>query len=191
MQTSRCFQTASALRTPFFASVNPRGVLGARTNTGYSKSTYRRSSLVVAKANVPGVELMMTKNPVTFKPTDSIELAAATFIEQGFSHAPVVDEEGVVIGVLSETDMLFGPGLVPDSGSPYADQQKVDAKTVNDSMSTGVISVEASTHFDDAALQMLEKKIHCLPVVDSSNKVIGIITRKDILRYTWRKVMQQ
>lgn len=37
-------------------------------------------------------------------------------------------------------------------------------------------------------LPPLSHQIHCLPVVDEENRVLGIITRKDILRYNWRKL---
>eukprot|EP00873_Tetraselmis_striata_P013805 jgi/Tetstr1/434069/TSEL_023213.t1 len=149
-----------------------------------------RPLAAVNKNRVPGVSLMMTPRPYMLDANDTIEDAATLFLKRGFSHAPVVDSNGTLIGILSETDILFtngGDGLT-SIYSEDLDQQKVNAKVASEAMTAAVITVTPTTRFDEAAHIMLSKKIHCLPVVDEENRVLGIITRKDILRYNWRKL---
>mmetsp|Transcript_52022 Transcript_52022/g.165899 ORF Transcript_52022/g.165899 Transcript_52022/m.165899 type:complete len:179 (-) Transcript_52022:282-818(-) len=91
----------------------------------------RRASLSVSAKSVPGVGLMMTRKPVCCKPGDSVDDAAGVLLGGSFSHLPVVDADGKLVGVLSESDLLFTGDLT----SQYEeDNIKSDAKTVEDAM---------------------------------------------------------
>eukprot|EP00192_Tetraselmis_astigmatica_P014753 CAMPEP_0117683548 /NCGR_PEP_ID=MMETSP0804-20121206/20475_1 /TAXON_ID=1074897 /ORGANISM="Tetraselmis astigmatica, Strain CCMP880" /LENGTH=178 /DNA_ID=CAMNT_0005494181 /DNA_START=265 /DNA_END=801 /DNA_ORIENTATION=+ len=170
----------SSTRLPAFFS-------GATVRQSARSARSLQAGRVFASAKVPKVDLMMTRKPVCLKSTDPVEAAATLFLTKGFSHVPVVDDSGTLVGVLSETDMLFGGSLVSSFTEDMV-ERKVNAKTCGDAMTSDVISIVPTTAFDVAAHEMLSKKIHCLPVVDKDNKVVGIVTRKDILRYNYRSL---
>lgn len=110
---------------------------------------------------------LMTKHPETVGPTDTLEKAKEIMAAGGFRRLPV-EEEGRVVGILTERDLRGHVG--------YLKQSKVDA-----AMSTGVVTVGPHATVEEGARLMLQHKIGGLPIVDRG-KLIGIVTASDMLR---------
>jgi CBS domain-containing protein len=132
---------------------------------------------------------VMTKDVVTVAPAAALKTAAATMLAHGISGLPVVDARGVV-GVLSETDVLFKErlrrdcqGLLDrvfrDPNAPPA--VKLDARLVADAMTAPAVTIASGRPVSDAATTLLEHGIDRLPVVDSG-RLVGIVTRSDLVR---------
>jgi CBS domain-containing protein len=114
---------------------------------------------------------VMTERVFTVTRDTSLKVAATRMIEYGVSGLPVVDGEEVVVGVVSETDVLFKERVAPDrkgvvdwlvhygEDPPLA---KLEARTAGEAM-------------------MLDLSIDRLPVVDSG-QLVGIVTRADLVR---------
>lgn len=149
------------------------------------------------------VEAVMTKNVVTLSPDDSIAIASAKMSEKNISGAPVIDDDGKLVGVFTEADVfkslkiskkslhLIYPSLSSISVSfqeQITEQEAIDAFKeienikVGDIMTTEVEIARPSDEIRDAIKKMVLKRINRLPVIDGNRKVIGIITRGDILR---------
>jgi CBS domain-containing protein len=143
------------------------------------------------------VQDFMSANPVTIQPQDSVETVLKLLEERHISGLPVVDETGKVVGIISETDLLFKerpirmPLYLTFLGSVIYlepldkfDQQlkKSLGMLVQDVMTPKPITVSPDTPISQAANLMLEKQINRLPVVDQANKLVGIITRNDLVR---------
>lgn len=145
----------------------------------------------------------MSREAMTLNPDTSIRDAVKLFVDQKISGAPVVDGNNVLVGVLSESDLLWkeagGPKdhfLVPpvylgvidtyffmrDEKSLHDEMQKFLAKTVGEAMSTSLVTITEDALLPTAADLMLTKKVNRLPVVDADNKVVGVLTRSDVLR---------
>lgn len=139
----------------------------------------------------------MTASPVTIKPQDSVETVLKLLEERRISGLPVVDETEKVVGIVSETDLLFRerpirmPLYLTFLGSVIYlepldkfDQQlkKSLGMLVQDVMTSEPITVTPNTPISQAANLMLEKQINRLPVVDEASKLVGIITRGDLVR---------
>jgi CBS-domain-containing membrane protein len=94
---------------------------------------------------------------------------------------PVVDDDGVLIGILSQRD-LFRSALAKVLGYGRHGQDRI-LKTilVKELMSTKVVTTTADTPLADAAKLMLERKLGCLVVVEGSCP-IGILTESDFMR---------
>lgn len=114
------------------------------------------------------------------------------FAERGISGAPVVASTGVVLGVVSETDLLAG---VAESGDRAprrrllhrhaADAGGVDAvgaRTARDLMTFPALVVAPEAAVAEAARIMIDNHINRLPVVNGQGRVAGIVTRGDLLR---------
>ncbi len=143
-------------------------------------------------------ELMMP-DPVSLRADASIKEAIALLIDRGFSAAPVIDDAGRPIGVLSRSDILahdreavpFGadyydrPDLATNSGEPLREGfqiESVDRTTVRDLMTPAVFAVAPETPAGEVVQEMLSLKVHRLFVVDASGILVGVISALDILR---------
>lgn len=143
------------------------------------------------------VSEVMTSDPITVTPETSLEEAIKILAEQKISGLPVVDTQGDLIGVISETDLTWqatGVDTPPyvmflDSviylQNPAKHNQEVHkalGQTVGEAMSTRPTTVEANQSVRTAARIMHEKKVRRLPVVNEQSKLVGIITQGDVIR---------
>ena len=95
-------------------------------------------------------------------------------------HIPVVDEEGTVVGVVSQRDLFFNALLRALGYGSYASQKTLEEYRVKDAMHEPVITCEPDTPLSQAARTMLEKKIGCLPVLEGG-RLVGIVTESDFV----------
>lgn len=107
------------------------------------------------------------------------------------SGLPVVDADDKVIGVISETDLMMRQVVsVADTASWWGllsrarrrEQIKVRARTAGQLMSQPAVTAHAEDSIAEAARIMMEHKVERLPVVDEQDRLIGIVTRRDLLQ---------
>lgn len=141
---------------------------------------------------------VMTPNPVTVTPQTSLQEAIQLLAEHRISGLPVVDDAGNLVGVISETDLMWretGVETPPyimfldsviylQNPTRYEKEiHKALGQTVGEVMTDKPISILPDQSLREAAHLMHEKNIRRLPVVDEKEgKVIGIVTRGDIIR---------
>ncbi|MDV2996320.1 MAG: Inosine-5'-monophosphate dehydrogenase [Chroococcidiopsis sp. SAG 2025] len=140
---------------------------------------------------------VMTRNPIVVRPETSLHDAIKLLAEKRISGLPVVDDAGKLIGTISETDLMWQEtGVTPPAYIMFLDSviflknpaqyerdlHKALGQTVGEVMSQDVITVAPDKPLRDAAQLMHDRKIQRLPVIDPSGKVIGILTRGDIVR---------
>ncbi len=141
---------------------------------------------------------VMTPNPITVQPQTPLQEAIKIIAEKRISGMPVVDDNNRIVGVISETDLMWKEtGVEPppyimilDSviylQNPARYEQeihKVLGQIVNDVMSKKVISIHPQQNLREAANLMHEKNIRRLPVIEeNTGEVVGILTRGDIIR---------
>ncbi len=134
------------------------------------------------------VKDVMTTDVVTVDPNDSLKQVATILSGRGISGVPVVDEDGSLLGVVSEADILVkerGPaerrGLLGWLLEPDA-PQKLEARTAGEAMTAPARTIGADRQVSEAASRMLEESVNRLPVVDDEGKLLGIVTRADLVR---------
>jgi CBS domain-containing protein len=140
---------------------------------------------------------LMTRDPITVTPATSLSVAIKILVDRQVSGLPVVDEAGKLVGVISESDLMWrekGIDLPPhimfldsviylQNPAKYdLELHKVLGQTVGEVMTAHAISITANATLPAAARIMHDKKIHRLPVIDADNRPIGIITQGDIVR---------
>jgi CBS domain-containing protein len=140
---------------------------------------------------------VMTANPVSLRAGAAVQEAVALLTERGFSAAPVIDEAGRPVGVLSRTDLLVHErecghraalsdltewDVPPRSAREGFSVEVVDPTLVRDVMTPFVFTVSAGTPVAEVVRQMLSLKVHHLFVVDDDAVLVGIISSLDILR---------
>ena len=122
------------------------------------------------------IHSIMTREPVTVKPTDHLDVVRSIFQKSRIHHIPVVDDDGALVGLMTTYDMW----KLDVPFSEYASMR------VADHMSTNLARISPTDKVGTAAELFLDNRFHALPVVENS-KLVGIVTSFDILRYNFRK----
>jgi CBS domain-containing protein len=125
---------------------------------------------------------------MTFKPVAVREEGAALealdqMVEQGIRHLPVVDAGNHVIGVLSIDDLRAAFPFDVSWQRPIdpLDRDQVRGLRVSDVMTWAPFTVKAGTTLEHAARMLSEHRIGCLPVVDTRQQLVGILSEIDAL----------
>ncbi|OGW58439.1 MAG: hypothetical protein A2Z09_06135 [Nitrospirae bacterium RBG_16_43_8] len=136
------------------------------------------------------VKDVMTRPVIAIKEDSDINEAARVFSEGNVSGLPVVDNENSVIGVITEADILSAAGM--GKGYTFKDllrhilgeptRKKKKGDKVKEIMTTPAITTKPDADIREVAGILDEKKIKRLPVIDDENRLIGIISRADIVR---------
>ncbi len=139
----------------------------------------------------------MTRDPIVVRPETPLNEAIQTLAERRISGLPVVDDQGQLVGIISETDLMWQEtGVTPPAYIMFLDSviflknpaqyerdlHKALGQTVGEVMTSDPISVSPEKPLKEAAQIMHEREVRRLPVVDDGGQVIGILTRGDIVR---------
>lgn len=144
---------------------------------------------------------IMTTPVISVTEEMTLKELAELLSKNRFSGVPVVDAEQKVIGILSDTDIVrysHQVNVVPFSDlsgwiSPYTDitdiatvrkgMDQLSKTTVGKVMTRKVFTATEDTDIHEVAKVMNRRKINRVPVVDGSGKLVGIITRADMVNY--------
>jgi CBS domain-containing protein len=138
---------------------------------------------------------IMTAEVITVAPTTSVQEVAKLLSERGISGVPVVDGDNQLVGIISEGDLLHRAetgtervreqrrswwldSLASDRARDYV---KAHARTAQDVMTRGVVSVYETTPLTDVAALLETKRIKRVPVL-RAGKLVGIISRANLVR---------
>ncbi|HKE39566.1 MAG TPA: CBS domain-containing protein [Casimicrobiaceae bacterium] len=113
----------------------------------------------------------MSSPPITVSADTDFKVAMGLMQQHRIRRLPVVDGGGLLAGIVAERDLLGA-----------ADRYLQSVADVEDIMTRRVVTVARNTPVVEAASLMIGLKIGGLPVVDSTNKVLGIITETDLLK---------
>ena len=102
--------------------------------------------------------------------------------DQKFRRLPVVDRDGMLVGIVSERDLLHASPSPATSLSVWEVNYLLWKLKVADIMTHHVLTIDPESPLEDAASLMVSRKIGGLPVVDNRNHVLGVITETDIFR---------
>ena len=143
---------------------------------------------------------IMSTEVVTVTPQTSLEELAEKFVTTRFSTMPVVDEQGALIGIISETDLieqqkplhiptvmaLFDGVFYLDSEKKFEEQvNRITATTVGELYRRDPITCTAETPVRELAGLMSRHKVHLLPVMEDE-RIVGVVARIDIIRVVER-----
>lgn len=122
------------------------------------------------------IEHMMTPDVATIPVSATAAEAAQVMDRLGLRHLPVVDDVGHLVGILSDRD-LRGPMI------GIATERGVTAATpIERLMTRDVVTASPGEHVGDVARKIVEHRIGAVPIVDSANVPIGILSYVDVLR---------
>ena len=133
---------------------------------------------------------VMTTEVITLTPRDTIQAGAQALASNGISGAPVVDA-GVVVGVVSEADLI--QAVLPENVEPHRSvlqtlgaaltgRLRDEPVDIGDVMASHVVTIDPEQSIWKAAHEIEERHVTRLPVVDEDNRLLGIISRADIVK---------
>lgn len=139
------------------------------------------------------VKELMTKEVVSIKPDDNAKDALELLFKMQISGLPVIDGEGKLAGMFTEKDILkqILPSYLEKVGRFVYEEnpksiknkfQELSNLPVSRIMRKDVITIGQETSLCEVARLMLTQKLRRIPVLDKEKKVIGIVSREDIVR---------
>lgn len=139
---------------------------------------------------------IMTTDVITVKKDTSLKDLAKLLYENHINGVPVVDDDGLLIGIICESDLIrkdkklhiptvvaiFDWVLYLESPKKIEKEiQRINATTVEDLYTKNVITVDEKTPIDEIATVMEQKKIYTIPVMDG-DRLVGVVGKADLLR---------
>jgi CBS domain-containing protein len=144
------------------------------------------------------VRQVMTTDVLTFRPEDTVESAARALSERQLGGAPVVDDDGIVVGLIEDDDLIvqdtrlhfptvisiFGAYLeLPSSVRHFeADLRKAVGATVGDVMDADAPTCNPDDTLETVATALHDRNSSRMAVVDDDGRLVGLVSRGDLVR---------
>ncbi|MDH6108420.1 CBS domain-containing protein [Kitasatospora sp. MAP12-15] len=132
---------------------------------------------------------VMTQGVVTARPDTPFKEVAGLFHRNDVTAVPVVDDRDRPLGMVSEMDLLRSEALQPDPAGHGASAQsspderpRAEAATAGALMTSPAVSARPEWSIVEAARVMDRKRVKRMPVVDETGRLVGIVSRSDLLR---------
>lgn len=146
------------------------------------------------------VKDIMTKKIIALYPDDGLDKATELFEQHNFDGFPVINEEGGLLGIVTAYDMVsqsYATHLSPllnileDIYSKKADEKilkqqfdRVKTIKVRDMMNEDPLVVGPEVRVEDLAKEFIQHhRVNPIPVIDANKKLLGVVSRFDILRF--------
>ncbi len=144
---------------------------------------------------------IMTSPVIRLSPTMEIVAAAKILMDNHINGAPVVDDDGTIVGMLTRDDLIMQQKKIPlpsyfvvlDSliplhsvGQVEKEMERIAATTVEHAMTKTPVIVTPDTTIEDIASLMVDKKIHTIPVQKHDGEIVGVIGKEDLLKTLFR-----
>lgn len=132
---------------------------------------------------------VMTQEVVTAGPDTPFKEIATLFHRNDITAIPVVDDQRRPVGMVSEADLIRKEAVLPDveGGTPGRwldprDRARAEAETAGGLMTSPAVTARAGWSIPEAARAMDRHKVKRLPVVDEAGRLVGIVSRRDLLQ---------
>lgn len=151
----------------------------------------RAGRSVGTAAEATPISAIMSPSVICVQPDFTVDAVTALFLERDISGAPVIDDEGHPIGVISKTDLVrerFLEGdtfsqAVPDWMGESFHLDRLGGQTVAEVMMPIAFTLRETDSIACAASMMAAENIHRIPVVNRQGRVTGIVTTFDLARW--------
>ncbi|SDZ92903.1 CBS domain-containing protein [Alkalimonas amylolytica] len=135
---------------------------------------------------MPAITQLMSRNPVSVSPDDTLAVVKEIFDQVKFHHLLVVDNKQLM-GVISDRDLF--KALSPNLGTAAETTKDLATlkKRVHQVMHRQPISLSVGAEVMDAVRLFNREGVSCIPVVDSFNRPLGILSWRDIMQALEKK----
>ena len=126
------------------------------------------------------VKDFMTPNPTTISPNDNLQTALEKMAQVG-RRLPVVNDEGYLVGVITDRDIRLAMNSPLIMREKWQDEYLLKTTTVEVCMATNPVTISPNSPLQDAVALLLKGHFSGLPVVDHERNVVGVITVTDLM----------
>ena len=171
---------------PQLAEMVPAGLVTVEDIHIYRYSSTLREGLPDVR-----VEEIMTRNVATVRPDATLAEVVEKLLDKPYTALPVVDAEGRLAGIISDTDLLergdmevsisLKKATDPELARSLINRLRQSARTVADVMTPDPVTLGPETSLSEAARLMGKKNLKRLPVVNADGQLVGMLSRFDIL----------
>ncbi len=128
------------------------------------------------------VSTIMTTELKTAGPDDPTIILDEIFRTNRFHHVPIINEEKRVIGIISKSDFLYLlRGYTVHESDRFRESAKLRGFKVKEIMVGEVVTIKEDTPIREAVSILAENRFRALPVVNSKQELVGIVTTHDII----------
>ncbi|MCB0324240.1 MAG: CBS domain-containing protein [Bdellovibrionales bacterium] len=148
-----------------------------------SKNPYAQVAAAVGEKRTPATTLrqIMTSPVLSMRRGTTMHDAFAFIRQHRLRHVPVMHDNKLV-GVVSERDLLREASRQNENFLDWVSGAESRGRRLEEFMTTKLLTGLPSTLIRDAARAMITERIGCLPVLDEKQRLVGILTRTDVLR---------
>ena len=140
---------------------------------------------------------LMSSNVIAVSLDTTVRELARILADNRISGAPVVGGAGGLVGVVTESDLIFQNKklhlptafaildafiFLEDPERMEQEMKKMAGTTVADICTRKPVTVQEDTPLEEVATLMAEKKVHTLPVLDKAGQLVGVIGKSDLIR---------
>ena len=127
------------------------------------------------------IQDIMTPAPIILHPQDNITKAMVQTKDNNIHHIPIIDDENNVVGIVSQSDLYDKALSLTKSTSGVSFTSKVLFNTpISEIMTEHPVTISSEDKVDKAIEILSNSSFHALPVI-FQDRVVGIVTAKDIL----------
>jgi len=137
------------------------------------------------------LQQIMTTRVITVELDDKVHTARMLFERFKFPHLLVVDEDGILVGIVSDRDLLKALSPFISTIIERSADVRTLEKPVHQIMGHRPITASKDYTVKEAAVLMLSKNISCLPIVRPNGTIEGIVTWKDILKWLVKRMDEE
>lgn len=151
------------------------------SNSNPARLAYEQASTILqsTRSNILASDIM-TSPVMSLKTTHKLSDALSFFVDHRFRHLPVVNDDGKLVGILSDRNLY--KFYYEHSKTSGAEEPKV-----SDIARSPVLTADLNTPIKDIVRILFDQRIGAMPILDEENDLVGIITRSDILRVILEK----
>lgn len=136
-------------------------------------------------SGAPRVRDVMTASPRAVRESQTLTDALAEMVSGEFRHLPVVDDEGRLVGILTDRDVraIVGDPVTVLRDETFGETLRL---TVDEVMTTTPITVRVDDPIEALGAALLDERVGAVPVVDAERRLVGIVSYVDVLQHTLR-----
>lgn len=129
------------------------------------------------------IDKSMRKDVICINPETSIAEASELLSRHHIRHLPVCDSDGKLVGIVTDRDIRSAmPSIVSSEEATAKEKERITQLKVSDIMTRKVVTISPMNTLEDALLLMQKTKVGAFPVVDRTQKLLGIISIRDLMR---------
>lgn len=134
------------------------------------------------------IEEIMSEEVTCIDLDDRLSVVRELFIKHKFHHLMVTDNKNQLIAVISERDYLKATNSNLELPAASEKDLAMLNKRVHQIVSKKLVAIKQFSPFSEAIKTFHDTGMSCLPVINSNNQPVGVITSRDIIKWLYSKV---